>query len=250
MHGCNWWMFASNRPGDPVRFSFEITWPKLKIWWNQVRHGECKKGSTCEWLHPEDDALKKIQESLRLVGNRVAKSPAFFGPPSTPNSVFVRCSLPCSKKNGRSYYGICNFDFRSLQDLEAATASVAYQNWKIATFVEQRSTLRSQKPCSKNRVRSQMALVAVFSRTSGSTKILLSTLEGVWMHMRSVDGWFPWNSKLLFGQEKCLAGRYHDAECAGLVRQVAFCDISDQHFIWKRRGKALQMSTVNAFSNI
>ena len=62
---------------------------KLKIWWSQVRNGVCKNESTCKWLHPEDDALKKIQESLRLVGNRVDKSPAFLGLPTALNSVYV-----------------------------------------------------------------------------------------------------------------------------------------------------------------
>ena len=62
---------------------------KLKISWSQVRTGVCKNESTCKWIHPEDDALKKIQESLRLVGNRVDKSPAFLGLPTALNSVYV-----------------------------------------------------------------------------------------------------------------------------------------------------------------
>lgn len=66
----------------------------------KVRLGGCKNESTCKWLHPEDDALKKIQESL-------------------------------SKKNGRSYYGGINFDFRSLQDLEAVAKALHQESSKI-----------------------------------------------------------------------------------------------------------------------
>ena len=184
--------------GDPVRFSFEIIRLKAQDLMKpgfatvSARGGRPASGFIRKMMH-----WKRYQESLRLVGNLVAKSPAFIWPSKCADDA----PCPCSKKNGlfllRRYLQVWLQRIDGSWSCNSLSCVSKLKNCNLCwrKIHLDWHTLRSQKPCSKNRVRSHMALVAAFSRTPGSTKIQLPTLEWVWMHMRSVDGWFPWNLK-------------------------------------------------------